>query len=204
MARVQSKQDGEIKRSGKAAAERIPLTHSGKNSAGLDMPPAQASGKAPVEMLVNGQRHMLELEPRRILAEVLRGDLHLTGTKIGCGMGDCGACTVIIGGKAVYSCLILALECAGRDIITIEGLSSGGALDPVQEAFIANDAFQCGFCTPGQVMAAKALLMRNPSPSPDEIRRGMAGNICRCSSYPAIVSAVTEAAQKMKAGKDTP
>jgi aerobic-type carbon monoxide dehydrogenase small subunit (CoxS/CutS family) len=204
MADEVSHSDEAIKHTRKAATGRTPAARHEKGGTLMETPPAKENAKAPVELLVNGRRYLLELEPRRILAEVLRGELHLTGTKIGCGMGDCGACTVIIDGKAVYSCLTLALECAGRDIITIEGLSSGGALDPVQEAFIANDAFQCGFCTPGQVMAARALLMRNPSPSADEIRRGMAGNICRCSSYPAIVSAVLDAAKKMKAGKDAP
>lgn len=139
-----------------------------------------------IRLTVNGDAHDLDVEPRRTLLDALREDLHLTGAKPGCNMGNCGACTVIVDGEAVYSCLTLAVECQGRAITTIEGLSRGGALDPVQEAFVRYDALQCGFCTPGQILALKALLAHNPHPSDDEIERGMSGNLCRCGAYVKI------------------
>jgi aerobic-type carbon monoxide dehydrogenase small subunit (CoxS/CutS family) len=155
--------------------------------------PEQTPGEAPavlqrdrIRLTVNGAAHDLDVEPRRTLLDTLREDLHLTGAKPGCNMGNCGACTVILDGEAVYSCLTLAVECQGRAIITIEGLAHGGALDLVQEAFIQHDALQCGFCTPGQILALKALLDRNPHPSDDEIERGMSGNLCRCGAYVKI------------------
>jgi aerobic-type carbon monoxide dehydrogenase small subunit (CoxS/CutS family) len=163
-------------------------------SVARNRPEVQGPGKAPVQLLVNGKVHNLEVEPRRTLLDVLREDLHLTGTKKGCDMGECGACTVVLDGQAVYSCLVLAIECQGHQILTIEGLSEGTELDPVQQAFINQDAFQCGFCTPGQIMTAYALLKSNPRPSSEEIRQAMAGNICRCGSYARILAAVESAA----------
>lgn len=155
--------------------------------------PEQTPGEAPavlqrdrIRLTVNGAAHDLDVEPRRTLLDTLREDLHLTGAKPGCNMGNCGACTVILDGEAVYSCLALAVECQGHAITTIEGLAHGGALDPVQQAFIQHDALQCGFCTPGQILALKALLDRNPHPSDDEIERGMSGNLCRCGAYVKI------------------
>ena len=142
-----------------------------------------------VRLDVNGAAYDLDLEPRRTLLDALREDLGLTGAKPGCNMGNCGACTVLLDGEAVYSCLLLAVECAGRAITTIEGLARGGALDPVQAAFVEYDALQCGFCTPGQVLAMKALLARNPHPTEEEIARGMSGNLCRCGAYPKILAA---------------
>lgn len=142
-----------------------------------------------VRLLVNETPYQLDIEPRRTLLDALRVDLQLTGAKLGCGMGNCGACTVLVDGEAVYSCLVLAVECEGKAITTIEGLSRGGALDPVQAAFVEYDALQCGYCTPGQVMAMKSLLARNPHPSDEEIERGMSGNICRCGAYPKILAA---------------
>ena len=150
--------------------------------------------KGPLTLEVNGRRQTLEVEPRRTLLEALRIDLGLTGTKVACNMGNCGACTVVVEGEAVYSCLTLALDCAGKSITTVEGLSDGGALDPLQQAFVQHDALQCGFCTPGQIMAAHALLQRNPQPSEDEVIEGMSGNLCRCGAYRGIVRAVMSAA----------
>jgi xanthine dehydrogenase YagT iron-sulfur-binding subunit len=152
-------------------------------------------GKVPIQLSVNGVRHSLEVEPRRTLLDALRVDLHLTGTKKVCDMGECGACTVIIDGRAVYSCLTLAIECEGREILTIEGLSHGARLDPIQEAFVEHDAYQCGFCTPGQVMSVHALLQENRAPSNQEIRRAVSGNICRCGAYLRIFAAAEAAAK---------
>jgi len=139
---------------------------------------------------VNGRREPLEVEPRCTLLDALRLDLGLTGAKLVCNAGNCGACTVLVDGRAVYSCLLLAVECEGRDITTVEGLAEDGRLHPLQEAFVHHDALQCGFCTPGQVMAAYALLSETPKPSEAEIVAGMSGNLCRCGAYRGIVEAV--------------
>jgi aerobic-type carbon monoxide dehydrogenase small subunit (CoxS/CutS family) len=149
-----------------------------------------------LRLTVNSTVHELDIEPRRTLLDALRDDLHLTGAKPGCNMGNCGACTVLVDGEAVYSCLALAVECAGHEITTIEGLARGGTLDPVQAAFVEHDALQCGFCTPGQVLALSALLARNPHPTEEEIERGMAGNLCRCGTYPKIRAAARALAQR--------
>jgi xanthine dehydrogenase YagT iron-sulfur-binding subunit len=143
----------------------------------------------PVTLAVNGSRYPLMIEPRRTLLDALRVDLALTGTKKVCDAGDCGACTVIVDGRAMYSCLLLAVDCADREIRTIEGLTQGNALDPVQEAFVACDAFQCGFCTSGQIMSLRALLDATPEPSEAQIARAVSGNLCRCGAYPNIVAA---------------
>jgi xanthine dehydrogenase YagT iron-sulfur-binding subunit len=145
---------------------------------------------------VNGAEHGLVLEPRRTLLDTLRSDLHLTGTKKVCDMGDCGACTVLVDGRAVYACLLLAVDCQGRRITTIEGLAHDGQLDPVQQAFIEADAFQCGFCTPGQVMSLRALLNETPVPSDADIRRAVSGNLCRCGAYMNILRAGRMAADR--------
>lgn len=154
-------------------------------------------GKVAIRLMVNGAEHVLAVQPRRTLLEVLRDNLHLTGTKIGCGMGDCGACTVLLDGKPVYSCLTLALECEGRRIETIEGLEQEGKLHPVQEAFLETDAFQCGFCTPGQILAVKGLLDDNVSPALEEVKRAVSGNLCRCGAYPNIFRAALLASERM-------
>lgn len=138
---------------------------------------------------VNGERHALALEPRRTLLDVLRRELGLTGAKRACDMGNCGACTVHLDGRAVYSCLTLAVDCEGRAVTTIEGLAKDGTLDPLQAAFVAADALQCGYCTPGQVMSLRALLNDNPAPREEEIRRAVSGNLCRCGAYRNIVRA---------------
>jgi aerobic-type carbon monoxide dehydrogenase small subunit (CoxS/CutS family) len=138
---------------------------------------------------INTAEYKLVLEPRRTLLDVLRYDLHLTGTKKVCDMGDCGACTVLVDNRAMYACLLLAIDCQGPQITTIEGLSRKGQLDPVQAAFIEMDAFQCGFCTPGQIMSLRALLNKTVTPSEEDIRRAVSGNLCRCGAYMNILHA---------------
>jgi xanthine dehydrogenase YagT iron-sulfur-binding subunit len=155
-----------------------------------------SSQRTTISLRVNGVERALEVEPRRTLLDALREDLGLTGAKPGCEMGNCGACTVLVDGEAIYSCLALAVECQGRAITTIEGLTQGDALDPIQQAFIAHDALQCGFCTPGQVLAMKALLDRNPHPDDEEIDRAMSGNLCRCGAYPKIRAAARALARQ--------
>jgi xanthine dehydrogenase YagT iron-sulfur-binding subunit len=148
-----------------------------------------------VSLQVNGRRHRFKVESRWSLLDVLREKLGLTGPKLGCGRGECGACTVLIDGKPRYACLTLALEAEGKVITTVEGLLKGDELGPVQKAFLEHDALQCGYCTPGQIMAAEGLLRVNPNPSPQEIRLGMSGNLCRCGSYAHIFKAVEQAAK---------
>ena len=150
-----------------------------------------------IEMTVNGEKVSAGVEPRKTLLDFLREDLHLTGTKKGCDRGNCGACTVLLNGKPVNSCLVLAVEAQGQEIITIEGLSDGLKLHPLQEAFIQQGAIQCGYCIPGMILAAKAILDENPRPSEEEIRTGISGNICRCTGYVKIVRAIQAAAEKM-------
>ena len=160
--------------------------------------------KTIVELVVNGDRYEVATEPHRSLAEVLRDDLRLIGTKIGCNQGDCGACTVLVDGRSVCSCLTLALEAEGREITTIEGVAIGGPdeLHPIQQAFITNGGLQCGFCTPGMIMSTRFLLDRVPRPNAGEIRRGLSGNLCRCTGYTKIVDAIQSAAEEMSAAED--
>ena len=154
-----------------------------------------------ITLTVNGKYHELSVKPWRTILEVIREDLGLTGPKEGCGMGECGACTVIVDGKTVNACLMLAAEANGKEISTIEGLASDGKLHPIQEAFMEGGALQCGFCTPGMIISAKALLDENSQPSEDEIRRNIAGNLCRCTGYAHIVKAIKAASVKMKGGR---
>ena len=156
-----------------------------------------------VTLRVNGGVHSLAVEPRRTLLDALRHDLYLTGAKKVCDMGDCGACTVLVDGRAVYACLLLAVDCADQEITTVEGLATGDRLDPVQQAFIEADAFQCGFCTPGQVMSVRALLNATAAPSEEEIRRAVSGNLCRCGAYQNIVKAGRRAAELVAAEAST-
>ncbi|WP_319408200.1 (2Fe-2S)-binding protein [uncultured Desulfosarcina sp.] len=155
--------------------------------------------KHDINLTVNGDTYHLSVEPWRTLNEVLREDLNLTGTKLGCGSGDCGACTVMVDGKSVSSCLTLAVEMDGRQILTVEGLApSGETLHPIQEAFIEKGAIQCGFCTPGMELSALNLLKTNPSPSDTQIRSAISGNLCRCTGYNKIVDAIAEAGRRIK------
>lgn len=146
---------------------------------------------------VNGQEYQIEAAADITLLELLRENLGLTGTKEGCGKGECGACTVLLDGQAVNSCLIPAAKAEGREVITIEGLASDGKLHPIQEAFISEGAVQCGFCTPGMIMSAKALLDSNPHPGREEIKMALSGNLCRCTGYTRIITAVEKAAAIM-------
>jgi len=156
-----------------------------------------ARGKTPVTLKVNGKTYRVEVEHRNTLAEVLRDELGLTGTKIGCDRGECGACTVIINGRNMYSCSQLAVWMEGKDILTVEGLAKGDKLDPLQEAFIEHDGPQCGFCTSGQIMSGKALLLQNAKPTEAQARRGLSGNLCRCGNYNREVAAVLAAAKTL-------
>ena len=151
-----------------------------------------------VTLRVNGEAYDLLTYPHRTLLEVLREDLHLTGAKESCGEGACGSCTVLLDGAPVRSCLLLAIEAEGREITTIEGLAAGGKLHPLQEAFVEHHAIQCGFCTPGMILTAKALLDATPEPTEEEIRRALSGNICRCTGYAKIVDAVKAASAREK------
>ena len=151
-----------------------------------------------IRLRINGSWMDMQVEADKTLVKVLREDLGLTGTKVNCEQGECGACTVLLDGKAVTSCLVLAASLDGHEVLTIEGLSQGNQLDPLQQAFIEADAAQCGFCTPGMIMSAKALLMRNPNPSVEEIREALAGNYCRCTGYKSIIEAVQLAAKKYR------
>jgi len=154
--------------------------------------------RSAIALKVNGKTYRVEVEHRSTLAEVLRDQLGLTGTKIGCNRGECGACTVIVDGRNVYSCSQLALWMQGKDVLTIEGLARGDKLDPVQEAFIENDGPQCGFCTSGQIMSGKALLMKNSKPTEAQARRALSGNLCRCGNYNREVAAVLAASAKAR------
>ena len=146
--------------------------------------------KVELAFVVNGEPVRLRVAPQDTLLHVLREDLELTGTKYGCGEGECGACSVLLDGKIVNSCLVLALECEGAEVLTIEGLGANGQLHPIQQAFVDHGAIQCGFCTPGMIMATHALLQANPTPTEAEVRRGLEGNLCRCTGYRKIIDAV--------------
>ena len=147
-----------------------------------------------IQLTLNGAATELKVEPSRSLLWVLRTELGLTGTKYGCGEGDCGACTVLLDGEAVRACTLTVGDAAGKALVTIEGLASGAVLHPLQEAFVKHDALQCGFCTPGMIMNAAALLKKTPTPTRDQIIAGMEGNLCRCGAHPRILDAIEEAA----------
>ena len=153
-------------------------------------------GKVPLSLAINGKSYKAEVEPRVTLLEALRNELDITGAKRVCDRATCGACTMIVDGKPVYSCSVLAIDAQGKSITTVEGLMQGEALHPVQQAFIDNDAQQCGFCTPGFVVASKAFLDKNPNPTAEQIQKGLGGNLCRCGTYMGVRAAVAQAAQK--------
>jgi aerobic carbon-monoxide dehydrogenase small subunit len=155
--------------------------------------------KVPVQLVVNGQPRSVTVDSRMLLADMLRDELRLTGTHIGCATGNCGACTVVMGGRTVKSCCILAADAEGEEILTIEGLStSPDDLHPIQRAFISHQGLQCGYCTPGMILAARALLAENPDPTEDEIRHGISGNLCRCTGYHFIVESIQAAARDLR------
>jgi|SRR5947209_5567276 len=158
--------------------------------------PVHGPGKVPMELTVNGKSYKASLEPRVTLLDALRDQFELTGAKRVCDRGECGACTVLLDNKPVYACSVLAIEAQHKPITTVESLMSEGRLHPVQQAFIEHDASQCGFCTPGFIVSCKAFLDKNPHPSPDDIRRGLAGNLCRCGTYEGIRKAIAQVAQK--------
>ncbi len=151
-----------------------------------------------IQLDVNGERRTVHAPPRRTLLDALRDDLGLTGAKRGCDRGDCGACTVLLDGAPAYACLLLAIQCEGKKIETVESLSREGRLDPVQEAFLAEDAYQCGFCTPGQVMSVVALVRGGGAIGAEDVRRAVVGNLCRCGAYPKILAAGVAASKRKK------
>jgi xanthine dehydrogenase YagT iron-sulfur-binding subunit len=169
--------------------------------ASAEDPRQHTGGMIPVALQINGRLHRLLVEPRWSLLYVLREELGLTGSKAGCERGECGSCTVLIDGAARYACLTLAVEVEGVEVTTLEGLLRGEELGPTQQAFAEEDAFQCGYCTPGQIMAAEGLLRADPSPDLYQIRTGMSGNLCRCGTYAHIAKAVGRAAELKKAGR---
>ena len=182
------------------ASAAAPLM-AGAAAIALEAPPdtaVQGPGNVPVTLNINGKKYNAQLEPRVTLLDALRDQFELTGAKRVCDRGTCGACTVLMDGKAVYSCSVLAIDAQSRAITTVEGLGQPGKLHPVQQAFVDNDAQQCGFCTPGFVVACKAFLDQHPNPTPEQIKHGLGGNFCRCGTYAGIRVAVMQAA---KAGK---
>ena len=154
-----------------------------------------------IKFTVNGKPYEVAVKPWRTLLELIREDLKLTGTKEGCSQGECGSCTVIMGGKTVNSCLVLAVEADNQERTTVEGLADDDRLHPVQEAFVTHAGMQCGFCTPGMIISVKAMLDKNPNPSEEEIREGIAGNFCRCTGYTKIFESIQSAAEAMKGGE---
>jgi aerobic carbon-monoxide dehydrogenase small subunit len=162
------------------------------------------SSRVAVQVTVNGARHEVLVEPRQLLVHLLRDDLGLTGTHVGCDTSNCGACTVHVDGEAVKSCTVLAVQADGAEVTTIEGMADGETLHPLQEAFWNDHGLQCGYCTPGMIMAAAELLKRHPDPTEDEVRHGLEGNLCRCTGYHNIVRAVLDAAQALRSAQDQP
>jgi len=184
-----------LKISGVSAAA-VPLMGTKVVQAAGDPVKVYGPGKTAVTLTINGKKHSLQIEPRVTLLDALRDHLDITGAKRVCDRAECGACTILLDGKTVYACSILAIEAQGKAITTIESLTQGDKLHPVQQAFVDNDGSQCGFCTPGFVVATKALLDKHPKPTPEQIRHGLSGNFCRCGTYQGIRHAVAQVAQK--------
>jgi len=184
-----------LKISGISAAA-VPILATKVVQAGGDPVKVYGPGKVPVELAINGQKHKLQIEPRVTLLDALRDQLEITGAKRVCDRGECGSCTVLLNGKAVYACSVLAIEAQGKSITTVESFMQGDNLHPVQQAFVENDASQCGFCTPGFVVAFKAFLDQHPNATQEELRRGLSGNFCRCGTYHGIQLAIAQMAQK--------
>lgn len=184
-----------LKISGIAAA--IPIVTGPKivMAAGEEIP-VHGPGKVEMEFSINGKAYAAKLEPRVTLLDALRDEFEITGAKRACDRGECGACTILMNGKIVYACSVLAIEARHKPIVTVESLMRDGKLHPIQQAFVDHDASQCGFCTPGFVLACKALLDRNPSPTPEDIRCGLSGNLCRCGTYDGIRKAIEQVAEK--------
>ena len=159
------------------------------------------SGEVPITLTINGKPYKAAVEPRMTLLDVMRNNLDLTAAKRVCDRGTCGACTVVMDGKAVYSCTVLAIDAQGRQIQTLEGVAGGNTPHPLVQAFVNNDAQQCGYCTPGFVMAAKSFLDRTPNPTMDQVKEGLGGNLCRCGTYVGVRAAVLEASKQMKGGR---
>jgi xanthine dehydrogenase YagT iron-sulfur-binding subunit len=189
-----------LKASGISLSVPLVMGHRVVNVAGAQVK-VFGPGKVPVSLLINGKKYQATVEPRVTLLEALRHELDLTGAKRVCDRGTCGACTVIMDGKAVYSCTVLAIEGQGRAITTVEGLMQGDKLHPLQQAFVDNDAQQCGFCTPGFVVACKAFLDKHPNPTSEQINKGLGGNLCRCGTYVGVRAAVAQAAKSQKGGR---
>jgi xanthine dehydrogenase YagT iron-sulfur-binding subunit len=162
----------------------------------MDLPEHAQDKKKHLALTVNGKKVEADIATRMTLAEFLREELDLTGTKVGCNRGECGSCTVMLDGIAVYACTMLAIEAADREVLTIEGLGSEKELHPLQQAFIEHDALQCGYCTPGMLLSLEALLQKNPQPTSDDVRTAIDGNLCRCGSYPNIIAATLDVARK--------
>jgi xanthine dehydrogenase YagT iron-sulfur-binding subunit len=158
--------------------------------------PVYGPGKAPIALTVNGKKYNLQLEPRVTLLDALRDNLDITGPKRVCDKAECGACTVLMNNKPVYACSVLAIDAQGKEITTVEALMQNGKLHPIQQAFVDHDASQCGFCTPGFVVACKSFLDKHPNPSPEDVRKGLSGNLCRCGTYAGIREAVAQSARK--------
>ncbi len=187
---------GAVLSSGIVAGSEVLEAAQSKTSAKMYGP-----GKVPITLKINGVSKSLNLEPRVTLLDALRDELELTGAKKVCDRATCGACTVIVAGKPAYACSVLVIEAQGKEITTVEGLSQGGKLHPVQQAFVDNDAQQCGYCTPGFVMACKAFLDKQANPTVEQVRKGLGGNLCRCGTYVGITQAVLQAAKQMKGGR---
>ena len=183
-----------LKVSGISLSVPLALGHRTIRIAGEDVR-VYGPGKVPITLNINAKRYTAEIEPRMTLLDTLRNELELTGAKRVCDRASCGACTVIMDGKAVYSCTVLGIEAQGKSITTVEGLMTGDRLHPVQQAFVDNDAQQCGYCTPGFVVACKAFLDRNPHPTPEDLKTGLGGNLCRCGTYAGIRAAVMQVAK---------